>query len=290
MKFLPQAATRTLGRKVLQAKKQSPHIFFAAGVVGVIGGAVLASRATLKLNDHLDELNHEIEIVKGLAETAKERDNGYLEEDYYRDLGYVYAKNTVAIVKLYGPALIVGGLSIASLTGAHVQLTRRNTALTAVAAGAVKLLEEYRDHVAEELGAEREKELFHNIQEVEDENKKVVKVANPNDYSQYARIFDESCPNWEKNPEINRLFVQCQQNYANHLLNARGHVFLNEVYDMLGFERSSAGQVVGWVRNGGGDNYVDFGMFETRSARFVNGIERSIVLDFNVDGLVYDQI
>ena len=59
---------------------------------------------------------------------------------------------------------------------------------------------------------------------------------------------------------------------------------------MLGLERSSAGQVVGWVMNNDGDNYIDFGMFEASSSRFVNGTERSVLLDFNVDGVIYDKI
>lgn len=108
--------------------------------------------------------------------------------------------------------------------------------------------------------------------------------------SPYARFFDEASANWVKDPEINHIFVQCQQNFANNLLIARGHLFLNEVYDMLGIDRSSAGQVVGWVISGDGDNFVDFGMFEAHSARFVNGYERSILLDFNVDGVVVDKI
>jgi hypothetical protein len=89
---------------------------------------------------------------------------------------------------------------------------------------------------------------------------------------------------------MNRLFVTCQQNYLNHVLQVRGHVFLNEAYDALGLERSTAGAVVGWVMGDNGDNYIDFGIFEAQNARFVNGSERSILLDFNVDGVIYDKI
>jgi hypothetical protein len=87
------------------------------------------------------------------------------------------------------------------------------------------------------------------------------------------------------------MFIRSQQNYANDLLNARGHVFLNEVYDMLGIERTSAGAVVGWVR-GNGDNEIDFGVLNDLHSgqRFINGDERSVLLDFNVDGVVYDLI
>ena len=91
---------------------------------------------------------------------------------------------------------------------------------------------------------------------------------------------------------MNRLTVQMTQNYYNARLQTRGHVFLNEVYDAFGIERSSAGSVVGWVldSDGPGDNYIDFGMFEAYNRDFVNGQERSILLDFNVDGVIYDKI
>lgn len=58
-------------------------------------------------------------------------------------------------------------------------------------------------------------------------------------------------------------------------------------------ERTKAGSVIGWIMNKGGDNFVDFGMFDgsSESVRaFVNGLERSILLDFNVDGVIYDLI
>jgi hypothetical protein len=97
-------------------------------------------------------------------------------------------------------------------------------------------------------------------------------------------------PNWQKNSEHNKLFLKCQQSYANDMLQARGHVFLNEVYSWLGLEHSKAGAVVGWVINSDGDNFVDFGIFDPGNSRFVNGQERSILLDFNVDGVIYDKI
>ena len=112
--------------------------------------------------------------------------------------------------------------------------------------------------------------------------------------SQYARFFDETSPYWYKNPEMNLFFLLAQQNHANEKLKARGYLFLNEVYDMLGMPRTKAGQIVGWVykeNNTDGDNYVDFGIYRTeQNAKFVNGFENSVLLDFNVDGPVFDKI
>jgi hypothetical protein len=125
------------------------------------------------------------------------------------------------------------------------------------------------------------------------EKKTTVEVADPNHHSIYACWFDEANRSWSKNPEYNNIFLQCQQNYANDMLHAQGHLFLNEVYDMLGVTRSEAGALVGWVMSKDGDNFVDFGIFEPNNPRaraFVNRDERSILLDFNVDGIIFNLI
>lgn len=290
MKIIPQSITRTVGRSILKAKKNSPHVFFAGGVIGVIGGTVLACRATLKVSPVLDDFKEELETVKGLNET-----DVYDEEsEYYKDLAYVYAKNVVKIGKLYGPAVLVSGVSVAALTGSHVALTRRNAALTAAFTAVSKGFEEYRKRVREELGAEKELDIYHAARkeaiEHADGTKEVLKVVDSGAYSPYARIFDEYTPNWQKDAEYNRMFVECQQSYANQKLQARGHIFLNEVYDMFGFDHTSEGAVVGWIRESeNGDGFIDFGLYEVANRDFGKS-EKSIVLDFNVDGVIYDLI
>jgi len=284
-KFIPKVVTRSVGRQVLSMKKNSPHIFFAAGIVGVVGSTVLACRATLKVSDVLDELHDDVDMVKK---------NHHLPEERSKDLAYVYGRGGAKIVMLYAPSVILGTASIAALTGSHVQLTRRNTALTAAYTGLSKAYDAYRVRVREEVGEERELDLYHAAKEEtiigDDGSEVTIKTVDSNNMSPYSRFFDELNVNWKKNAELNRLFVQCQQNYSNHLLHARGHVFLNEVYDMLGIERCAAGQVVGWMIGDEGDNYIDFGMFEARNSAFINGLERSILLDFNVDGVIYNKL
>ena len=299
MNLIPRTVTLGVGRNLLIAKKQSPHIFFAAGIVGVVASAVMASRATLKLSETLDDIQKDMNEVKELkhsADTAEVEVVGvdrYPDGQYGKDLLYVYGKASLKVVRLYGPAVIVGGLSIAALTGSHVQLSRRNAALMAAYGALQTAYEEYRERVREVIGEEKELDLYRGIktEEIEKDGKfEAVKRVDPNKLSVYAKIFDEYSEFWKKDPEMNRIFVQCQQNFANHKLHAKGHLFLNEVYDMLGLDHSSAGAVVGWVLGPDGDNYVDFGIFESFNTAFVNGWERSIILDFNVDGLIWDKI
>lgn len=274
--------TKPLFRTALILKKHSPNIMFGGGVVGVVTSTVLACRATLKLPEALDAMQFELNDVNSTELVDK------------KDVAYVYAKNIAHIAKIYAPSFVVGALSISALTGSHVTLTKRNAGLTAAYAAVSKAYNEYRERVSNEFGEQKELELYHaaTSEKIKNEDGKSeeVMIADPNKWSPYARFFDEYSVNWVKNAEHNRLFVQCQQTYANHLLHARGHVFLNEVYDMLGIERSSAGQVVGWVLNSQGDNYIDFGMFKAENSMFVNGGERSVLLDFNVDGVIYDKI
>lgn len=112
------------------------------------------------------------------------------------------------------------------------------------------------------------------------------------DFSQYAKVFDDGCVGWTKEPEYNLTFLKNIQDYCNGLLKTKGHLFLNEVYDKLCIPRTKAGAVVGWIYNEKspiGDNFVDFGIKNERNNDFVNGYTSDCILDFNVDGniLVY---
>lgn len=294
MKFLPETVGRMIAHNTLLVQKNSPELLFAAGIVGMVGSTVLACRATLKLDEVLDEAQRKLELAKTLQHDE------YSEKDRSRDVSLIYFQTSVKTVKIYGPAIIVGGLSVAALTKSHTILTKRNAALTAAYAALEKGFNEYRARVIEKYGEEQDRNFRYGTQQVEvvdpDTNrKKIVTRVGPGEPSIYARFFDYSSSSWSKEPEYNLIFLKCQQNYANDLLRARGHVFLNEVYDMLGIPRSKAGAVVGWLlsRHGETDNFINFGVFDGRTDQardFVNGAEGAILLDFNVDGVIYDKI
>lgn len=287
MKLIPNSVTRSIATKMLTTKQNSPHIFFVGGVIGVVGATVMACRATLKLDETLDEVQEDLEAIKPDVVTTKDG-------DYYRDVGYVYTKSALKIGRLYGPPVVLGVASIAALTGSHISLARRNAALSATLVTVMKAFDEYRVRVKAEIGQDKESDIYHAIENrivsKPDGSKEVVKIADPNQWSPYARFFDELSAYWEKDAQLNHLYVITQQNYFNHRLHHYGHVFLNEVYDMFGIERTPAGSVVGWVIGPDGDNYIDFGVLKAYNRDFVHGQERSILLDFNVDGVIYDKI
>lgn len=292
---IPNSITRGFGRAALQSKKQSPHIFFVVGIIGIVGSTVLACRATLKLEKIVDEIQQEFKNIHQDKEFSDSHQKLYDQNAYMRDLTFAYIRGAQKMIKLYGPSAVVGGISIAALTKSHVQMSQRNAALTAALTAVSKAYEEYRGRVREAVGEKKELAIYQAcvLDDPEQVNKlgeleKVGKVSNHT--SPYGRFFEANNPNWQKEPEFNRIFIQLQQNYANHLLHSRGHVFLNEVYDALGMDRSQAGAVVGWVRNGDGDGYIDFGLYDVTNINFVNGAASGCLLDFNVDGIVYDKI
>lgn len=299
--------TRVINRTGLKIRKHSPEILLTAGVVGVVTSGVMACKSTLKVEAILDESKEKIDTIHKVAADPDMADR-YTEEDSKKDLAIVYVQTGVKLAKLYGPSIILGAASLGCIIGSNRILNRRNVALAAAYAALDKDYKGYRSRVIERFGKELDKELKYNIkaEEIEevtvDENgkevvtKKTVDVYDPNTYSPYAIVFDDGNIGWDKDPERTKFFLIQQQNWANEKLKARGHLFLNEVYDMLGVQRTKAGAQIGWVydeKHPVGDNYVDFGIFDLRNPKardFVNGRERVIILDFNVDGVILDLI
>lgn len=297
LKNLRNAVAGKVGRQILTTQKHSPVLLFGTGVVGFIGTIVLANRATLKLDDLLKETTEEVERVK----TTEHED--YTDADRKKDLLTVRVQGAVKIGKLYAPAIALGVISIAALTGSHVILTRRNVGLAAAYATVDKTFKEYRDRVVSELGKDKDAEFRYGTEErevvVEKEDgtteiQTVTTLKKPSTMSEYVRVFDESNPNWQKTPMHNQMFLQCQQNTANDLLNCNGHVFLNEVFDLLGYDRTPAGAVTGWVKGDNDcDGHVDFGVFSNgryEGMRFAKGEETSVWLEFNVQGEMFRKI
>jgi len=294
MSLVPEAINKIVARNALLAQRSSPGVLLGVGIVGMVGSTVLACRATLKMDEVLDEAKSKLEMAKTLEHIE------YSEKDRKRDISLIYFQTGVSITKLYSPAIIVGVVSIAALTKSHNILTTRNAALTAAYTALDRGFNQYRARVVEKYGENQDRDFRYGTEQVEvvdpkTNKKKIVKRVSSDDPSIYARFFDNSSSSWSKEPEYNLIFLKSQQNYANDLLHARGHVLLNDVYDMLGIPRSQAGAVVGWVlsRNGTTDDFISFGVFEDRSDKvrdFVNGREGAILLDFNVDGVIYDKI
>jgi uncharacterized protein DUF6353 len=301
MNIIPAAVANKFGRPLLHLQKSSPKIMFIGGAAAGLAGTVLACRATLKLSDVLENADMDrlkAEALHGNPELLPENAH-YDEKAYAKDLTVIKVRTLLQITKLYAPSAGLLMISAALLTGSHVTLNKRNASIGAAYAATDQAFNQYRDRVKDQLGEDVDRDMRYGTRvdketvETADGKKKVVshtRVAE-GEPSLYAKFFDELCPDFKKNPEYNMIFLRAQQNFANEMLRARGHVFLNEIYDSLGIERTGQGAVVGWVWGKGGDDYIDFGIFDDRENErvrdFVNGRENAILLDFNVDGEIY---
>ena len=291
--------------------KHSPEILMGIGIAGVITSTVLACRSTLKVKDILEDKETNMNNVKEVLAEGRE---DYTEEDARKDKTIIMTTTAIRIMKLYAPSVIIGAGSIACLLESHNVMRNRNAGLAAALAATTESFKQYRERVTAKYGDEVDKEMRYGIkkEKKEKDGKKtkedIVVGCDEKELSGYARYFNESNINWTDDPQYNMMFLRQNQNWANDKLISQGYLYLNDVYDALGFPKTKAGQVVGWVydpkNNERGDNYIDFGIYDlnVRGYRdemandtiaeerqdFINGYRNSILLDFNVDGNIWE--
>ena len=280
--------TRLAGRAGLVLSKHAPTILTAAGTVGFIGTTILASKATLKVEETVAEETALLVKVHEAQEAGKLSD-----KDATHDKVVLYSRMTTKLAKLYAPAIILGAASIASLITGHGIMLKRNASLAAAYAAVDQAFKTYKKKVESKFGKDAVLEALSSVaaEDLTKDEMTVESVAAVNDVSPYGVIFDDTNVNWSADEDLAMLHLKCQQQYANDILQTRGHIFLNEVYKMLGFPHTPAGAVTGWVK-GNGDDFVDFNIFdgmfegEDQNGRTVT----KWALDFNVDGVMYDKI
>lgn len=289
-------------KAVMKLKKHSPEILVVAGIAGTVVSAVLACKATTKVAEILDETKGTLDTIHEGMDTGAINGQEYTNEDGKKDTVVVYAQTGMKLAKLYGPAIILGTLSITSILASNNILRKRNVALGAAYAAIDKSFKEYRGRVIERFGEQVDTELKYGIKakkfeeiEVDPETgkekkvKKTVMVADPNLQSDYAVYFDSKSRNYETNPDYNRMFLKAQQAFANDKLQTRGHLFLNEVLDDLDLPRTPAGQIVGWTKDGP-DGYVNFRIVEVERETEDGRHEPALLLDFNVEGNIWEKM
>ena len=302
------SAARFAGKAEFTIKKNSPEILLGAGIVGFVGTVVLACRATCRADEVLEFHRRkikDIEDAKEIADADPEGEMSYDIEIYRQDKAIRYLKTTGNLAKLYAPTVAVGTLSLACILTSRNIMQKRYLGVVAAYNGLSAAFEEYRKRVRDEYGEGLDKHFRYGTTydelPVYDENGKKTKekeqvektdteMVMPTDDS--CRFFDSSNPNWDKNPTFSMMWLRGQQNILNDILHTRGHVFLNEVYDALGFPHTPQGAVLGWI-DGEGDNCIDFGLYDPNKEnvrRFVNGVDNVIMLEFNHDGVIWDKI
>lgn len=305
---LIKKASMAIGKAGLKLKKHSPQILVIAGVVGTVASTVVACKATTKIDEVLGGAKEKLDTIhesvkKGYVVGSNEKKE-YSAENSKKDLTIIYTQTALKTLKLYAPALILATLSVTSILAGNNILRKRNVAIAAAYAAVDRSFKEYRSRVVNRFGEQVDHELRNNIQTEkvietvvdEEGNEQVVEktVVTSSSDDEFVRIFDERSLAFDREyNDANHMFLRAQQSYSNDLLRANGYLFLNDVFDKLGFPRTSAGQLLGWVYKPDdpkykGDNFVDFGIKEIGKPD--DSTPSPIALEFNVDGVVYDLI
>jgi Family of unknown function (DUF6353) len=283
-------SSKASGKLDFFVRKNGPAILTATGVAGFVLTNVLTARASMRAKPKLEKLREDREKIQ-----SKQIDALYTVKDQARELSTLYLSDGMAIVKEFTPAISMGVVSIFCVVSSHKMMADKQAALMAAYTAVDRGFKAYRRRIEEELGKEKELELYRGVKVIE--RKEGDEGFDPNvpcaiDYddrraSPYSRFFDSDSVQWSKTPEYNMFFLKAQEDWANDRLRSHGFVFLNEVYESLGFKRSQAGQIVGWKLEGDGDGFVSFGLDsigDDSSRAFTNGVEHTVLLDFNVDG------
>lgn len=302
---LMKTVKNKVGKVSIQIEKRKPEILLVIGIATFVGTVYTACRSTLKAKDVLDEASNDLELIKKAKEATK-KDDTYTEEDEKRDKVVVYTKAAAGLVKLYTVPSVLGVTSIACILSSHAVLNERYLAAVGAYNAVSDILNSYRERVRNEYGEKMDRHFrygteYKTITEDDiDENGKKIKrkiEASETDkanveISDFSRVFDETNKYWDRNPGLNLSFLRGLQNVMNDRFKEKGHLFLNEVYNAMGFSETPEGALVGWV-DGNGDNYVDFGMYDLTKKEirdFINGNDNRVLLEFNIDGIIYDKI
>lgn len=292
--------TRFIGRSKLKLSHASPTILTVGGIAGLVTAGVLAVKASPKM----DEVVHNLEVALDHIKTSVEDKTLHENDEAAAKVG-AYVGFGLETVRVYGAPLAIGCVGAAAILYSHGIMRKREASLMAAYGVLERAYNAYRARVVESFGEDVDQDIYNGkVIKNKTYDKKSGKIEyeaeKPQDDrgsvpADYRREFGYTNKNWnEARSEWNLVFLRGQEKFANHLLQSRGHVFLNDVFDGLGFDRTPAGAVTGWVKDGP-DGYIDFGLPEAGSPEeqdyfyFFDGVD-GIVLEFNVDGLIYDKI
>lgn len=281
-------------------QQKSPEIFLGLGIASMAGALAVTVVATVKAHDILDD--HKEHLVN-INEAADDADNTtYDANDLAHDTKLAYARLAKKLVLAYGPAVMLAGTSMFCFCKGQSILKARNAALSTALAGVTDQFRRYREKVIDKYGAEVDEEMRYAVANEtvkgEDGKKHTVRTMSSEvaGYGPYARVFDDTNTNWQGSVAYVKQWLEGCEAHCNAILNGRGVLYLNEVYDMLGFDRTPVGQTHGWVYDPRRDvdtNWVDFGMKDfakPNSKAWQLGETDVIILDFNVDGYILDKV
>ena len=286
------------GHILLTTKKYSPEIKFIFGVASLGAALYTTHKAALKSADILEKKNKGLDSVNEVKQMVKEgkiEPEEYTEADEKNDIRKVKVDYVIDLGKNYALPALFTGVSIACFAGAMCDY---KNLFVGMGAAYNALLMKYNDKMKfykEQLGEEKFNDLEEGFRTEKIKNAQSTGLTDPSDKqtarskcNPYSRFFDELNPAWRDDPEYNKMWLLGKQNFLDQKLQQNGHIFLNDMYDELGYPPTDAGRVMGIIRDNpdGTTNHVDFGIFNVHDAAsrwFVNGLEPIFLIDFNID-------
>lgn len=297
---------RKLNALKFNAKKAAPGIMLVVSTGLSLAAIVEFCRKTRDAMPVVDEYK---ETVSELTESHRITND---DAAYRKDMITETAKTVVTLGKIYAKPIALYSLSVGLNVKSYKTMRERNIALAAAYAGVGNELRRVYSRISEKYGDEALDEIKNGIKLVEIEeprfdeksgseimDKKLIPVVDEAEgYSPYARFFDEGSRLWKDNAEDNLWILMEREEEANQRLRLDGFLFLNDIYDMLDIPKTKAGNKVGWKyypkgNNPHGDNKISFNIHNVHrpaNRDFVNGYEKVILLDFNVDGEIIDSL
>lgn len=251
--------------------KNAPRICVVIGTVGIGAGTIAACKAT-----------HE-----NVIEIEKAKEN-------IKDKDYIPAIKRFS--KIYWPSVLIISGSVFIMVGGHYILAKRYAGVVAAYKGLSESYKDYRSYISEHYGKEADFNARFHKDGISIDDDQTISISPEDlfipdrDLSDYAAFFgkDYSDILVTDNPEEALHVLKSQEEWANAVLKEQGYIYLQDVYEALGLDKF-APDGVGWCC-GFGDDFVDFGIFNVRNGRAVNGTEPVFLLDFNCDGFILPYI
>ena len=288
---------------VARISKHAPTILSVTASAGVIATGYLAWKAGTRFEDvEGRDWDRRKECLRN-ADTIPDEDVPKIE----RKNRILFILDTVRTI---APAAVVGAATITMIYFSNSISKKRLAAMGAAYATLQTAFDGYKRTMVEALGKESvEKILKPKLPNVGKSAEEILSSDNKSDaanvsdavvnslkaLSPYARVIaEESSTCWDPNEDYTSQNLAAVQLWANRRLERKGHLFLNEVFDQLGLSRTREGAVVGWLKNGEGDGYVSFGDFDASIYRVPSDdytrVDSNFIVDFNVDGVIWDRI
>ena len=314
MKLL--TSLRSTGRTIINfCSKRSPELLIAAGIIS-FGATVYA---VAKESKKQENINEDFEEEKGDIKVDYTTTEEMTDWDYKKELAGCYLRYVGRSAQNYGPAIGFSLLSVGCFLTSYGIMRKRNLAILAAYNAVSEAFKDYRARVIEKEG--KDADLYYmtgskvksiTVTDENGEKHKEKLLVDGSASGLYSFKFSKYKENGERNqqwsdtdPLFNDMYLRGMQNELNDTLYLRtifddnhnviqpGHVFLNEIRDLLGEDHTMVGSIVGNLYSpspiDGCDGYINFNMIKGEEVDPDSGK----MIDFwmitpNVDGVIYD--